>query len=125
VDNHDMYRPPMHKFLSHFQAEHRDNNMNESATLFTEVCDLIVSEAGIDVFRHKGVVKRNLLETVFVVLGICIKNNYSPNDVRGGIDKFTELVENNAQLRSATTSSAVIRERIHLALDIFRGGHEF
>lgn len=121
IDAHEQYRPPMHRFLSYFQSEHRDSPMSEYASIFEDVCNLLTSDMDGYFFKNKGVIKRNLLETVFVALGICIKNNYSIGNIKSGIEKFSQLIEENKSLRSATTSTAVIRERIHLALDIFRG----
>ncbi|MDM8545290.1 DUF262 domain-containing protein [Candidatus Venteria ishoeyi] len=120
IDAHEQYRPPMHRFLSRFQSEHRDNTMSEYASLFEKVSDLLTIDIDGTPFKNKGVVKRNLLETVFVALGVCVRNNYRVGDVKSGIEQFSQVIEENRNLRTATTSTAVIRERIQLALDIFR-----
>ncbi|KYL34681.1 hypothetical protein A2I98_09040 [Pseudoalteromonas agarivorans] len=121
IDGYEDYRPPMSRFLSYYQSINRDEEMRENVQLFEQVCDLLVSELESDRFRSKGVIKRNLLETVFVALGICIKRGYNTFDVRDGVSKFSAIIEDNGRLRSATTSTAVVRERIDIALDVFRG----
>jgi hypothetical protein len=121
VDEYESYRPPMSRFLSYFQSIHRDEEMKEHAQLFEGVCDLMLSELSVDSFRSKGVIKRNLLETVFVALGICIKRDYGVINIRSGVKRFSEILDENSRLRSATTSTAVIRERISSALDVFKG----
>ena len=120
IDGYENYRPPMSRFLSYFQSLHRDEEMNEYAKLFKRVCDLLVSELENERFRSKGVIKRNLLETVFIALGICIKRGHNTFNVKSGVSKFSTIIEENSGLRSATTSTAVVRERIEIALDIFK-----
>lgn len=121
IEGYEDYRPPMSRFLSYYQSIHRDEEMRENVQLFEQVCDLLVSELESDSFRSKGVIKRNLLETVFVALGVSIKRGYNKFDVRGGVSKFSAIIEDNGRLRSATASTAVVRERIDIALDVFRG----
>lgn len=120
IDQHDYYRPPMSKFLSHFQSDCRDNPMAEAALLFRNICDLLHTELSPDAFLNKGLIKRNILETVFVALGICITNNYKVESVKLAVEKFSDIVDGNIKLRSATTSTSVIRERLKIALDLFK-----
>lgn len=121
IDGYESYRPPMSRFLSQYQSINRDNEMSENIHLFEEICDLLTSKIEPDSFRNKGVVKRNLLETIFVALGICIKRGYKVKKIKDGVSDFTDIIEENGQLRSSTTSSAVVRKRIDIALDVFRG----
>ncbi|MCR6740078.1 DUF262 domain-containing protein [Aeromonas dhakensis] len=121
VDDYEFYRPPMSRFLSQYQSINRDNAMSENIRMFEEICDLLTSKIDLDIFRKNGVVKRNLLETIFVALGICIKRGYKVENVKGGVTEFSNIVDVNGQLRSSTTSSAVVRKRIDIALDVFRG----
>jgi hypothetical protein len=120
IDGYESYHPPMSQFLSLFQSTHRDDSMDKYAHLFERTCDLLLSALGGDTFRRRGVIKRNLLETVFVVVGICIERNYQIANIRTGLEKFSEIIENDFRLRSATTSTSVVRERINIALDIFK-----
>ncbi len=69
IDEYEDYRPPMSRFLSHFQSSHRDERMENHAKLFENVCDLLCTELDVDTFRNRGVIKRNLLETIFCGFG--------------------------------------------------------
>ncbi|GFM77866.1 hypothetical protein PSCICM_36850 [Pseudomonas cichorii] len=120
VDAFEEYRPPMSRFLSSFQSAHRDEDMKGDAELFKQVCSILCSDIGADQFRSRGVVKRSLLETVMVAIGICIRRGYDLSNIKSGVERFSVEVENNSGLRSATTSTAVIRERVNTAVDIFR-----
>lgn len=120
IDGYKSYHPPMSQFLSFFQSTHRDDCMDKYANLFESICDLLLSNLGGDTFRRKGVIKRNLLETVFVAVGICIKRNYKIADIGTGLERFSEIIDNDFRLRSATTSTSVVRERINIALDILK-----
>ena len=121
IEGYEEYRPPMSRFLSYFQLVHRDEKMIEHAQLFENICDLLVSKLENDRFRSKGIIKRSLLETVFVALGVCIKRGYNTFDINTGVSKFSDIIEENSRLRSATTSAVVVRERINIAIDVFKG----
>ena len=121
IDEYEWYRPPMSQFLSRYQSKHRDDDMLEHIRLFEMICDMIVSNSGNKSFRSKGVVKRNLIETVFVALGICIKRGYEVVNITSGLSIITSFIEKDNRLRSATSSTAVVRGRIEVALNVFRG----
>ena len=120
ITEHEQYRPPMHTFLSHFQAKHRDSSMYDLAQLFRETTDVITQAVGDNTFTNKGVVKRTLLEPVFVALGICASQNYSVDNIALGIENISTSIEETKHIGSATTSRSAVQARIQLALDIFR-----
>ncbi|MGL1044628.1 DUF262 domain-containing protein [Vibrio vulnificus] len=125
IENNENYRPPMHKFLSYFQSEHREHDMHHLLILFAEICHVIVSNFQSNAFRKKNIVKRSLLETVFTALGILIKENYPIKDLEKNIEKIDNIFSNQAIFGSANSSSAVVREKIQIALNVFRGENEF
>jgi hypothetical protein len=125
IDNHENYRPPMHKFLSYFQNENRDDDMHRLSDLFNKICHIIVSTSQSNIFRKKHIVKRSLLETVFTALGILIQEGHSFNDVESHIENLDRILSEQKLFRSANSSSAVVREKIQIALNVFRGDDEF
>ncbi len=121
IDEYEFYRPPMSQFLSRYQSTHRDDDNSENIQLFKHICDLLIESHENERFRNKMVVKRSLIESVFVALGICIKHGYHIVNIADGISRFADIIEKNSRLRSSTTSTAVVRERVEIALDVFRG----
>jgi hypothetical protein len=111
----------MSEFLSRYQSENRDSMMSELAALFRKICDIIVSHQAASVFRSGSVIRRNVLETVFVSLGILIRQQCPLGDINLGIKRVSDMIDGYKELRSATTSTAVLNQRIELALDAFRG----
>lgn len=124
IENNHNYRPPMHKFLSYFQNENRDRKMHHLSDLFTKICHIIVSNSESNIFRKKRVVKRSLLETVFTAIGILIQQDYPISELEKNIEKIDRILSEQVIFRSANSSSAVVREKIQIALDVFRGENE-
>lgn len=121
IRNPEMYHPPMHEFLSRFQADNRDNEMHDLSDLFKKICDIVASDIGVDAFRSRGIVKRTLLESVFVAIGLCLQDGFDLRNIKINFEKFSETVSEHKQLNTALTSTSAIRERIQVALQIFRG----
>lgn len=121
IDSYEDYHPPMSKFLSYFQSNHRDEKMSEYAKLFTKICDLLLLELkSIDEFQKTGILKRNFLETVLVAIGICIKRGDDILDIKSGVEKISEFINESPRFFS-TTSTGAIRERINIAISILKG----
>lgn len=122
VDDVEKFRPPMREFISHYQASNREFRKDNLANIFVKSCDIALDILEENAFRKKKVINRTHLETILSVIGICLKEGKSIQNLTSGYERYIEFIEKNKEyLIGRSNSERAVKERIYQALKFIGG----